>query len=70
MERVEDFLVRKPTKFSYFSLYLDQLKNKKIVNQLILAFFLILNSNLFSDLMYHKRFDRYLNCTYPQNQNL
>ena len=52
------FFVRKTTKFSYF---VDIWTNKKKnINQLFLTYFLTLNSNFISDLIYHERFERYL----------
>ena len=47
----------KPTNLAFFVDIKSIKKNTKIVNQLIPAYFLIQNKNLFSDLIYHERKD-------------
>ena len=67
IHRPKVIFVKKTFIFIYFNRFLDRFL-KKFVNQLYLFFFSILNSNLFSDLIYYERFERYFNFTEPQSK--
>ena len=70
MEEVEAFLIKNICQFNYFYLFFVSIFKQKNFSQLFFVYFSMLNSNLFSDLIYHKRFERYFSFTKPQNQNL